>query len=66
MLRELVDYFVDYPARAATSAGTAPFPASREAAAAAAHHVAQMTDASVIDPGRRLLGWESPALPRGV
>jgi dGTPase len=66
LLRELVDFFIDHPARAHAGADPVPFPGSAEAAAAAVHHVAQMTDASVLDLCRRLLGWDSRALPRGV
>ena len=65
LLRELVDFFVDHPARVDTT-GEVPYAGSPQAAAAAVHHVAQMTDAVALDLGQRLLGWDPSRLPRGV
>lgn len=65
LLRALVDFFVDHPGRVTAGPGV-PRAGTPESAAAAVHHVAQMTDAQTLDLGLRLLGWERSRLPRGA
>lgn len=62
LLRGLVDFFVDAPARMASTSQ----PGSLEAAAAAVRYVSGMTDRYALGLGVELLGWRPEDLPRGV
>jgi dGTPase len=62
LLRGLVDFFVDAPARMHAHAP----PGSLEAASAAVHYVSGMTDRYALGLGVELLGWRPESLPRGV
>ena len=64
LLRGLVDFFVDAPARATGGAGVEP--GSAEAAARAVRYVSGMTDRYALALGVELLGWRPEDLPRGV
>ena len=64
LLRGLVDFFVDAPARATGGAGVEP--GSAEAAARALRYVSGMTDRYALALGVELLGWRPEDLPRGV
>ena len=69
LLRGLVDYFVDAPARLPTGAtGVTPHlaPNTAETAAVAVRYVSGMTDRYALALGVELLGWRPDALPRGV
>jgi hypothetical protein len=43
-----------------------PLSGSQEAAELAVHHVARMTDRTVLDLAVTVLGWDRSSLPRGV
>ncbi len=62
LLRGLVDFFVDAPARMGSDAP----PGSLEAAEAAVRYVSGMTDRYALGLGVELLGWRPEDLPRGV
>jgi dGTPase len=64
LLRGLVDFFVDAPARLVGGAGLAP--GSPESAAHAVRYVSGMTDRYALALGVELLGWRPEDLPRGV
>lgn len=64
LLRGLVDFFVDAPARLVGGADLAP--GSAEAAAQAVRYVSGMTDRYALALGVELLGWRPEDLPRGV
>jgi dGTPase len=69
LLRGLVDFFVDAPARLperATGRHDALVPGSLEAAAVAVRYVSGMTDRYALALGVELLGWSASDLPRGV
>jgi dGTPase len=69
LLRGLVDFFVDAPARlpaGATGRHDDLTPGSPEAAAVAVRYVSGMTDRFALGLGVELLGWRPEALPRGV
>lgn len=69
LLRGLVDFFVDAPARLPTDAtgARAGLPAgSKEAASVAVRYVSGMTDRYALGLGVELLGWRREQLPRGV
>ncbi|HEY7133934.1 MAG TPA: HD domain-containing protein [Acidimicrobiia bacterium] len=69
LLRGLVDYFADVPARIPdVASGAVPTPpaGSTEAAARAVHYVSGMTDRFALRLGVELLGWRVDDLPRGV
>jgi dGTPase len=69
LLRGLVDFFVDTPARLpahATGMHTDVPPGSLEAAAIAVRYVSGMTDRYALGLGVELLGWRPEDLPRGV
>lgn len=69
LLTQTVEFFIDHPGRiTGVQTGAVPFPqaGSPEAAAAAVHHVAQMTDRAVLELAVSLLGWDTARLPRGV
>jgi dGTPase len=69
LLRGLVDFFVDAPARlpaAATGMHTDVPAGSLEAAAIAVRYVSGMTDRYALGLGVELLGWRPEGLPRGV
>jgi dGTPase len=69
LLRGLVDFFVDAPARLpsdATGAHPALPPGSLEAASVAVRYVSGMTDRYALGLGVELLGWRPEDLPRGV
>ncbi len=69
LLRGLVDFFVDTPARLperATGRHDALVPGSLEAAAVAVRYVSGMTDRYALALGVELLGWSASDLPRGV
>jgi len=69
LLRGLVDFFVDAPARlpaAATGMRADLSPGSLEAAAVAVRYVSGMTDRFALGLGVELLGWRPEELPRGV
>jgi dGTPase len=62
LLRGLVDFFIDSPARMHVDAPAG----SPEAAAAAVHYVSGMTDRYALGLGVECLGWRPEDLPRGV
>jgi dGTPase len=64
LLRGLVDFFVDAPAR--TTGGESVVPGSLDAAAHAVQYVSGMTDRFALGLGVELLGWRPEDLPRGV
>ena len=64
LLRGLVDFFVDVPAR--TPGGGDLVPGSAESAAHAVRYVSGMTDRFALGLGVELLGWRAEDLPRGV
>jgi dGTPase len=64
LLRGLVDFFTDAPARAGASALVAP--GTDAAAAHAVKYVSGMTDRYALALGVELLGWRPEELPRGV
>jgi dGTPase len=69
LLRGLVDFFVDAPARLphdATGRHDALQAGSLEAAAVAVRYVSGMTDRYALALGVELLGWRPEDLPRGV
>jgi dGTPase len=69
LLRGLVEFFVDAPARmpaSATGVHPAITPGSGEAAAVAVRYVSGMTDRYALGLGVELLGWRPEDLPRGV
>ena len=69
LLRGLVDFFVDAPARLpadATGMHADLVPGSPEAAAVAVRYVSGMTDRYALGLGVELLGWRPEDLPRGV
>jgi dGTPase len=69
LLRGLVDFFVDAPARlpaAATGMRADLSPGSLETAAVAVRYVSGMTDRFALGLGVELLGWRPEELPRGV
>ena len=69
LLRGLVDFFVDAPARlphSATGRHDALQAGSLEAAAVAVRYVSGMTDRYALALGVELLGWRPEELPRGV
>jgi dGTPase len=69
LLRGLVDFFVDTPARLprdATGAHAGLRSGSTEAAAVAVRYVSGMTDRYALALGVELLGWSPSDLPRGV
>lgn len=69
LLTQTVEFFIDHPGRiGAVKDGLVPFPkaGSQDAANAAVHHVAQMTDRAVLELAVALLGWDASRLPRGV
>jgi dGTPase len=69
LLRGLVDYFVDTPARLpADATGVTPDlrPNTGETAFVAVRYVSGMTDRYALSLGVELLGWRPDALPRGV
>jgi dGTPase len=69
LLTELVEVFADRPGQLpAVMSGETPMvlSGSAEAAELAVHHVAQMTDRTVLELGVTLLGWDRAALPRGA
>ncbi len=69
LLRGLVDFFVDAPARlppAATGMHNDVPAGSPEAAAIAVRYVSGMTDRYALGLGVELLGWRPEDLPRGV
>lgn len=69
LLRGLVDFFADAPARLPwVSEGKIVIPAagSAEAAALAVRYVSGMTDRFALGLGVELLGWRPEDLPRGV
>ena len=69
LLRGLVDFFVDAPARMpadATGVHADLVAGSPEAAAVAVRYVSGMTDRYALGLGVELLGWRPEDLPRGV
>ncbi|MBI2168426.1 MAG: HD domain-containing protein [Actinobacteria bacterium] len=69
LLRGLIDFFVDVPARlpwVAEAKFEAPVAGSPEAAALAVRYVSGMTDRFALGLGVELLGWRPEELPRGV
>jgi dGTPase len=69
LLRGLVDFFVDAPARMpvdATDVRADLVPGSPETAAVAVRYVSGMTDRFALGLGVELLGWRPEDLPRGV
>jgi dGTPase len=69
LLRGLVEYFVDAPARMPPeTTGLTPEvrAGSKEAAAVAVRYVSGMTDRYALALGVELLGWRPDDLPRGV
>lgn len=69
LLRGLVEYFVDVPARlpaSATGMHADVRAGSKEAAAVAVRYVSGMTDRYALGLGVELLGWRPEDLPRGV
>jgi dGTPase len=69
LLRGLVDYFVDAPARLPAGAtGVSPDLQANtpDAAAVAVRYVSGMTDRYALSLGVELLGWRPDLLPRGV
>ena len=69
LLRGLVEYFADVPARipdVASGAVPTPLSGSSQAAARAVHYVSGMTDRFALRLGVEVLGWRPDDLPRGV
>jgi hypothetical protein len=69
LLRGLVDWYVDVPARlpeGATGAHPGLEPGSPAAAAVAVRYVSGMTDRFALAQGVALLGMRLDTLPRGV
>jgi dGTPase len=69
LIRGLVDFFVDAPARLprnATGRHDELRPGSLEAASVAVRYVSGMTDRYALGLGVELLGWRPEDLPRGV
>jgi dGTPase len=69
LLRGLVDFFIDAPARTtgrAATTDTGVEPGSAEAAVHAVRYVSGMTDRFALGLGVELLGWRPEDLPRGV
>jgi dGTPase len=69
LLRALVEYFADVPARipdVASGAIPTPLAGSSQAAARAVHYLSGMTDRFALRLGVEVLGWRPDDLPRGV
>jgi dGTPase len=69
LLRGLVEYFADVPARIPdVASGAIPTPpaGSSQAAARAVHYLSGMTDRFALRLGVEALGWRPDDLPRGV